>query len=162
GAVEDLAVPLLDGGDARGQNERLAPDQAHGGEADDGLASAAGQDDDAAAAAHVAAGVEDLAGLALVVADDEGQPVARDLAQAHRERGALGVAGQVLGGVADVDQGLLEDAAKGRFDVETDLVEALAEIAADFWLPRQLFQQRQVVADQPKAGRLAVEALEPN
>ena len=51
GLVEDLALPLLDGGDARGQDERRVLHEGHGGDADDGLAGAAGQHDDAAAAA---------------------------------------------------------------------------------------------------------------
>ena len=45
----------------------------HGADADDGLAGAAGQHDDAAAAAAVAAGVEDVHRLALVVAQGERQ-----------------------------------------------------------------------------------------
>ena len=85
GLVEDLAVPLLDGGDAGGQDQRDSLHQGHGGDADDGLAGAAGQHDDAAAAADVAAGVEDVGRLALVVADVERQPGA-----GHARAGCIG------------------------------------------------------------------------
>ena len=81
GLVEDLAHPLLDGGDAGGEDQRRFLHERHGGDADDGLARAARQHDDAAAAAHVAAGVEDVGRVALVVADVERQAGAGHVAQ---------------------------------------------------------------------------------
>jgi hypothetical protein len=47
GLVEDLAPPLLDGGDAGGQHQGGALHQRHARQADDRLAGAARQDDDA-------------------------------------------------------------------------------------------------------------------
>ena len=69
GLVEDLALPLLDGRGAGGQDQGLGLQRRHGRQADDRLAGAAGQDDDARAAADVAAGVEGVDGPLLVVAD---------------------------------------------------------------------------------------------
>src|SRR5262249_27258286 len=63
--VEDLADPLFDGGDARGQHQRRFLHESHGGDADDGLAGPAGQDNDAAAAASVAPRVKNVGGFAL-------------------------------------------------------------------------------------------------
>ncbi len=71
GLVEDLALPLLDGGRAGGQDQGLGLERRHGREADDGLAGPARQDDHARAAAGVAAGVEGRDGPLLVVADLE-------------------------------------------------------------------------------------------
>ncbi len=42
GLVEDLAFPLLDGGDAGGEDQGGALHECHGGHADDGFAGAAG------------------------------------------------------------------------------------------------------------------------
>ena len=71
------------------------------------------------AAADVAAGVEDVGRLALVVADVERQPASRRPSRSvDRQRRPFGVAGQVLGRVADGDQRLLQHAAEGRLDGE--------------------------------------------
>ena len=70
-----------------------------------------------------------------------------------------GVAGQVLGRIADGDQGLLEHAAVGVVDGEAGRVDPLAQVIAHAPLPRQLLQQRLVLGDQPE---LAVDPLEPD
>ena len=72
---------------------------------------------------------------------------------------AGGIAGQVLGGIADGDQGLLEHAAVGVVDGEARLVDPLAQVIAHAPLPRQLFQERLVLGDQPE---LALDPLEPD
>ena len=69
GLVEDLPLPLLDGGRAGGQDQGLGLERRHGRQADDRLAGTAGQDDHARAAAGVAAGVKGGDGPLLVVAD---------------------------------------------------------------------------------------------
>ena len=131
--------------------------QRHGGDADDGLAGAAGQHDDAAAAADVAAGVEDVGRLALVVADVERQAgAARPSRRCDRQGGPFGVAGQVLGRVADGDQRLLEDAAEGRLDEEAGRVEPLAEVVAHLRLAGQFFEQRPRRRRRGAGRRLAV------
>ena len=90
---KQLAPPLLDGHNAGGENQRGALEQGHGGQADHGLAGPAGQDDDAAAAADIAASVKDVGGLALVVADVKRQACRRSFAKSNGQQGALGVAG---------------------------------------------------------------------
>ena len=85
GLVEDLALPLLDGGRAGGQDQGLGLERRHGGQADDRLAGAAGQDDHARAAAGIAAGVERGDGPLLVVAD-----LKRQAASASTWRTAMG------------------------------------------------------------------------
>ena len=159
GLVEDLAPPLLDGGGAGGQDEGLVCRAARAARPDDRLARAAGQDDHARAAPDVAPGVERVDGHLLVVADPERQPRPRRLAEADPERRPLGVAGEVLGRIADGDQGLLEDAAEGVVDGEAGRVDPLAEVVAHPLLPRQLLEQRLVLGDQPE---LAVDPLEPD
>ena len=62
GLVEDLAPPLLHRGGAGGQNEGLGLKGGQRGQAHDGLARAAGKNDDARASLHVAAGVEGIDG----------------------------------------------------------------------------------------------------
>ncbi len=148
GLVEDFAVPLLDGGDAGGQHQRGALHHGHRRDADDGLAGPAGQDDDAAAAANVAAGIKDVGRFALIIAHDEGQPAPRHLAQVNRQSRAFGVAGQVFRGIADRDQRLLQHTAKGRIDEEAVPVEPLPKVSTHLRLPGQFFEQSGVVADE--------------
>ena len=90
----------------------------HAGHADDRLARAAGQHDHARAAAFRSAGVEHRPRLPADSAAGEGRAAARGRPQRDRQRLALAVAGQVFGGKADLDQGLLEPAAVGRGDAE--------------------------------------------
>ncbi len=68
GLVEQLAAPLLHGGQADREHERRLLDQRHRGQAHDGLSGAAGEDDDPAASALGARAVERLGGVALIVA----------------------------------------------------------------------------------------------
>ncbi len=62
----------------------------------------------------------------------------------------VGVAGEVLGRVADGDQPLLEHAAVKVLDGEGRLVEPGAEVVADPLLAGQLLQQGPVGGDQPQ------------
>jgi len=77
GAIQELAMPLLDGRYARGQNERGALDECHGGQADNGLPGATGQDDDAAPSVGIASGVKDIGCTALIVTNVEGKSAPR-------------------------------------------------------------------------------------
>src|SRR5581483_3736801 len=144
GLVEDFAVPLLYRGDTGRQHERRALHESHGSDAHDGLAGPAGQDNDAAAATDVAAGVEDVGRLPLIVADREGQAGAALHAQAERQGRAFRVAGEILGRVTDPDQGLLENAAMGRVEMKALRIDAVAEELADSRLADQLFQERAI------------------
>jgi hypothetical protein len=69
GLVEDLAHPLVYGRGVRGQDEGVGVHEAHRLERDDGLARAAGQHDDARAAARRAVGEHGLGRGVLIVAD---------------------------------------------------------------------------------------------
>src|SRR5262249_60400832 len=121
--------------------------------ADDGLAGAVRQNDASAAAAGVAAGVKDVGRLTLIVANHKGEPATRELPQMQRQSVALGVAGNVLGRIADGDQRLLEHAAVRRIHAEADVIEAVAEIVADLGLSGQLFQKRDFAADETERRR---------
>src|SRR5439155_18397543 len=109
GLVKDLAVPLLDGGDAGGQHQGRTLHLRHCRDTDNRLAGATGQHDHAGTAAHVSPGVEDVGRIALVVADVERQTRTSKAAQVDQQRSTVRVAGKVLGGVADRDKGLLEN-----------------------------------------------------
>ncbi len=82
----------------------------------------------------------------------ERQTRSRDRPQVDGQGGAFGVAGQVLRGVADCDECLLEDATMAGLDQETLLVEALAQVFAHLRLPGQFLQQRGVLARQSERG----------
>ena len=111
------------------------------------------------AAADVAAGVEGVDGLALVVAHAERQARSRSISRRLIGSAApVGVAGQVLGRIADGDQRLLEHAAVGVVDGEAGRVEPLAQVVAHASLPRQLLEQRLVLGDQPKLARRSARA----
>ena len=133
--------------------------QRHRGQADDRLARPTRQHDHAAAPAHVAAGIEDVGRVALVVADLKRQPRSGDLPQPDRQVRSLGVAGQVFRGIADADQRELQDAAVRRVDAEAPCVEPLAEVLPELRLPRQLLEQPLVGADQSQA---VVELFQPH
>ncbi len=148
GLVEDFADPLFDGRDAGGEDQRRFLHHRHRVDADDGLARAAGQHDDAAAAAHIPAGVEDLARLALVIADHKRQPGPRDLAQLHRQRRSFRIPCQVFRRITDADERLLQHPAIARFDHETGRIDARAEIVPHARLANQLLQERLVGADE--------------
>src|SRR5438105_1967900 len=72
--VYNFAGPLLAGGDARGQDERRGLEQPDAAEANDGLACAARQDNDAAASPLRAARVEGGCGLELISAQSKKLP----------------------------------------------------------------------------------------
>src|SRR5262249_10847186 len=156
--VEDLPLPLFDGRNAGGQDQRRLPNEGHGGKADDRLARAARQHDDSAATFHVAAGVKNVGRLPLVPTEGEGQPAAGRVQKFRRECGPLDVPGQVLGRVADLDEGELQHAAVGRVDGEARGVELVPEVAADLRLAGQLFEEGLVVAAKSQVAR--VEAVE--
>src|SRR5437588_186473 len=81
-----------------------------------------------AGAADVAAGVERVGGIPLVIADVERQARASHVAQVDRQIGAGGVAGEVLRRVADADERLLQHTAEGRVDRKALRVEPVAEV----------------------------------
>ena len=159
GLVEDLPLPLLDGRRAGGEDQGLGLEGPHRRQADDRLAGAAGQDDHARTASNVAAGVKRRDGPLLIVADAKRQAGTGRLANPDRQRGTGGVARQVFGRVADRDQGLLQNPAIDVVDGEAGLVDPFAQIVAHAPLPRQLFEQRAVLGDQPK---LPVDARQPD
>ena len=73
GLVQNLALPLLDGRRAGGQDEGLLAQSRHRGDAHDRLPGAAGQDDHPRTSANVAPGVEGIDRHFLIVADAERQ-----------------------------------------------------------------------------------------
>ena len=159
GLVEDLALPLLDGGRAGGEDQGLGLERRHRGQADDRLAGAAGQDDHSRAASCVAAGVKGVDGPFLVVANLEtAGPIASRTCSAERQGGAGGVAGEVLGRVTGRDQGLLEDAAVGVVDGEAGLVDPGAQVIAHAALAGELFEQGPILGRQAKLAVLRARA----
>ncbi len=123
GLVEDFIDPLVDGGGAVADDQRVAPRGRQRAERDDGLAGAAGQDDHAAAAPAAPGRPEDVDRLALVGAQTELAAEARAVAQGDLQRRAGDVARQVLGRVAELDQRVLEVAAHARLHLQRALVE---------------------------------------
>ena len=57
---------------------------------------------------------------------------------------AVDVAGEVVGGPADLEQRLLEATALGRVDEDGVVVDALAEHRRDLLLPQDLLEYRTV------------------
>ena len=93
GLVEQFAAPLLDGRDARGENQSRALEQGHGRQSDNRLAGAARQNDDPAAAADIAACIKDLGRLPLIIPDvKRASRVGHDpRAEPNGQHSALGV-----------------------------------------------------------------------
>src|SRR5262249_34415148 len=102
------------------------------------------QHDDATTAPHVTARMEDVGGIALVIADPEGQPRAGAIAQLNWQGSTRCVAREVFGRIPHRDQGLLENAPERRFYLETAGVETLAQVRAYLGLADQFLQQRSI------------------
>src|SRR5262249_33943390 len=130
GLVENLATPLFDRGDARRQDEGRFLDERHGGKTDDRFPRPARQDDDATATLQFSNGVIDVGRLPLVIADSKRQARASQRAQVRGQRGSFNVPGEILGRVADLDQGQLEYTPVRRVDGKTALVQLVAQVAA--------------------------------
>src|SRR5262249_1964067 len=96
------------------------------------------------------AGIENLGGIALVVADDKRQTGSSYFAEVKNQRRPLGVSGHIFGRVTDRDQTLLQHPPKRRIDQIADSVEPFAEILPHLGLPRQFFEKRLVRAHEAK------------
>ena len=116
--------------------------------ADERLARAAGEHDDAGAAVP-----EAVDGLLLV-----GPQVPVGLVELDRVRLPVDVAGEVLGGPADLEQLLLEGAALARVHDDGEVVDALADERPDLLVPQHLLEHRAVGRAQHEAGALAESA----
>ena len=121
GAPQQLVPPLPRGDGVGDEDQRRRLGRGHRAGADEGLAGAAGQHDDAGAA------VPEPVDRLLLVGPQ--RPVG--LVQLDRVRLAVDVAGEVLGRPADLEQLLLEVAALGGVHQHGGVVEALAEQRLD-------------------------------
>ena len=150
GLVEQFAAPLLDGRDARGENQRRALEQGHGRQSDNRLAGAARQDNDAAASADIAARIKDLGCLPLIIPDvKRASRVGHDpRAEPNGQQSALCVSGQVFRRIADADERLLEHPPKGRVHNKAGLVQRVAQELPHSGLPDQFFQEGPIRANQ--------------
>ena len=119
--------------------------------ADDRLAGAAGKHHHARAARP-----ERIGGHLLVVAQ-----LPAVLPQADRVRLAVDVAGQILGGPADLEQHLLDPAALAGMHHHGVLVDALTEHRDDLLVAQHFGQHRAVQADQAQAVGGVFDQLQP-
>jgi hypothetical protein len=134
GALQQLLLPLVRGDGVGDQDQGGGPGLGHRGGADDGLAGSTGQDDHAGAAVP-----ERVGGVLLVRAE---RPAV--LHEGDGVRLAVHVPGHVLGGPADLEQGLLERAALARMDDDGVLADALAQHALDLLGAQDLLKDRTV------------------
>ena len=161
GLVEDLADPLADGDRRGGQDQGRGLQTGERAQADDRLARAARQHDDAAAAARRTARIEDIDRFALVFAQPERQAVRGRVADVNSERRAFLVAGQVLDRVADLHQRLLQVAALGRVDDERVVVDAPEQVGLRFLVARDLSDEHGVVGVQQQPAVAGLEQFQP-
>ena len=151
GLVEDFRDPLPRGGDAGGEHQRRGPHLAHARQADDRLARPARQHDHAAAAADAAGGVKHAGRRPLIVAERERLARGGRLAERDIQPFALAVAGQVLGGKADLHQRLLDPPPARRIDHKRRGRPPLSQERADVLVAGDLFGQRLVGGLQQQA-----------
>ena len=131
GLVEDLVAPLAECGDVGGEDEGLCLHLAHRADANDGLAGAAGQRDDARAAALGAARVEGVYRLDLVGAKAERSAAAARGDQVYFEGCSGLVAGEVFDGVADLDERMLHKAALGDLHLHAAVLDRAQQEGGD-------------------------------
>ena len=156
--VDELGDPLPHGGDAGGEHERGGLQEIHAQHSDDGLARAAGQDDHPRASALGPAGVEHGRRLGLIIAKPEGR--VRHLAKIAQRQGQprpLHIAGEVLDGIADLQQNLFDATAVARLDRKTRGAHSLVEQRSHEFVPPQLGHQGLVVRDEQQPVLLANE-----
>ena len=116
------------GGNVGGKDERLRLQAFERGDADDGLARAAGKNHHPAAALRPAAGVEDFQGLPLVVAQVKRRAGQGGRAPLQRQALAGHVPGEVLDGKADAGERLFQVAPVQQVDFEAPLVDPSVQI----------------------------------
>lgn len=116
--VQQLADPLANCHGVGAEDQRRALGARHCGEANHGFARPAGQHDDAAAAGGAPAGPVHVGGIGLIGSQIEREPLRRQRAQLDLQRLAIDIAGQILGRIANLNQGALDLAAMGRVDLK--------------------------------------------
>jgi hypothetical protein len=158
GLVQQLLAPLAHRDRVGGQHQRLLAHQAHHAQRHDGLAGAAGQHDHAVAAGDAARGVEGLGRVRLVGAQAEGPARARIRAQLDRELVADQVAAAVVHRVADLDQRLLDRAARERREVDAPVL--AQHQLADALVAQHVGQRVGIIGDELEALRGALDALD--
>lgn len=130
--VEEFIAPLAERGDVGGDDEGLDLQASHDSHADDRFPCTAGQDDDAATAFDTTAHIEVVGGVALIVAQGEGEASARDGAQGDRVGRAGSVACKIFDGETELREDAFDFAAVARSDEEGEGVEVRAEKVAKF------------------------------
>ena len=135
-ARDQLVLPLPRADGVGDEDQRGGLGVRHRGRADDGLAGAAGQHDDAGPAVP-----ERLGGLALV-----GPQRPAVLGEVDRVRLAVDVAGEVLGRPAELEQRLLEVAALAGVHGDGVVVEPRADHPGDLLGAQHLLEHRAVGA----------------
>ena len=134
----ELVLPLPRAHGVGDEDQRGRLGLGHRGRADDGLAGATGEYDDAGPAVP-----ERLGGLLLV-----GPQLPPVLGQRDRVRLAVDVPGEVLCRPAQLEQRLLEVAALGRVHRDRVVVDPVAEHPGDLLGAEHLFEHRSVGAGQ--------------
>ena len=161
GLVEQLADPLARRGDAGGEDERRALQLVHAGHADDRFSRPARQGDDSRSPARASSRVIRRRGAGLVGPQGERQPSRCDSAQRDGQRFTRGIAGQVLGRIADPDQRLLDFAARGGIDQEPERGQPRAEQGRGLPAVADLFGQSLVAGGQDQSAPVAKQAQAP-
>jgi hypothetical protein len=113
----------------------------HDAESDEGLAGAAREHQHAAAAAWAASCPERLDRRSLILAQRERRPVSRHIAHADGKWRPIGVARQILHGIPDAQQGLLQPAALQRLHERSLVGVNVVEERFEPWIAPQLLEE---------------------
>ena len=143
--VQEFRFPLSRGGNVGGEDERLRLQAFERGDADDGLARAAGKHHHPAAALRSAAGVEDFQGLPLVVAQVKRRAGQGVRAPLQRQASAGHVPGEVLDGKADAGKRLFQVAPVQQVDFEAPLVDPAVQIRPYRLVPADFGDEQRIV-----------------
>jgi len=119
GLIEQLAHPLARRDDGRREDQRVGLDLVHDAEPHQRFPGATRQHDNPASAPRRPTGVEDGDGFVLIIAQREGEVfTCRVCSEGQMERRTVDIARQILGGVTELKQRLLDTATVRLVDDE--------------------------------------------